>query len=220
MGFASFGDRFRSIWVKEDSYFIRILILLVVATRLLSVANLKYLTGEKTAWRKNFMDVYVVLWFLLLSAILGCSRSHEWHGWVAAYYVGELVHYRIYFLFVKGWEEPWLLSKLRRSLALALITTVQLILAYATIFRALGRIGTAGTKPVEATILAPIQALYFSTITFTTVGYGDLVPLDYTSQILVMTEVASALLTLALIVPLVLTGFAVGLHRLEAGHTD
>ena len=224
---AKLRQRISKVWAKaesgsreEESLLMRVIVTTVIATRVLSLANLKDLYDQGTPWRQNFMDLYLLLWLCGLCEMLARPTPRHWHGWIAAYYVLELCHYRVYFLFAKGWDDPWLLNKLRRSLTLALITTIQLVMAYATMFRVFARIGPPGLNPVKAALLTPTQALYFSAVTFTTVGFGDFVALDGNSQLLVMSELGAAILTLALIIPLVLTGFAGGFHRQEKAHSS
>lgn len=48
------------------------------------------------------------------------------------------------------------------------------------------------------------QSLYFSVVTFTTLGYGDIVPIGYAGQILVVFEVFLGIVTIALFIPLII----------------
>jgi hypothetical protein len=220
MIFMKYRSSIKRVWersatgaYREDSVLMRVLLTGIIATRLLSLSNLKDARAAGTRWRRNFMDCYVLGWLILLSSLLFTGAARRWQGLIAAYNVAEVVHYRVYFLLIKGWHEPWTPGRLRRSLVLALLSTVQIVIGYAIMFRTLAQIGVAGAGKSGGTLLTPIQALYFSAITFTTVGYGDLSPLDGGSQLLVITELAASLLSLAILIPLVLTGFATRLHR-------
>ncbi|MEP6715738.1 MAG: ion channel [Terriglobia bacterium] len=216
-------EQIRRVWARsdsgsylEDSLLMRTLITAVIASGLLSLSSLKEIAGKESSWRRNFMDLYVPGWLGCLLLILYLDRTpHYWTGWVAAYRVAELVHYRIYFLLVKGWDEPWLSKQLRRSLMLALLTAVQIVIAYAILFRTFARIGPPETQFSDIHVLSRSQSIYFSAITFTTAGFGDMVPLDGPSQMLIVTELAAGFITLVVLVPLVLAGFATGLHRNE-----
>lgn len=201
---------------QEESALMRLLITVVVAARFLSPANLKDVSGA-AAWQRNFMDVYVTGWLACLVVFLILpGQPATWQGWLAAYLLAEVIHYRFYFVLIKGWNEPWTEGKLRRSLVLALVNVIQIVVAFAIVFRSFGHIGPPGTRAEDAIPLDPVEAVYFSTITFGTVGFGDLIPLDSGSQILVMTEVAAGMLTLVLLIPLVLAGLAGKLHQADA----
>ena len=92
----------------------------------------------------------------------------------------------------------------------ALINIAQLVIGYAILYRSFANIGAPGACGPH--VLSPVQSLYFSMVTFATVGFGDLAPLDDFSRGLVVSEICAALMIVALIIPTVLVGIGTRLH--------
>jgi voltage-gated potassium channel len=83
--------------------------------------------------------------------------------------------------------------------AFAFLTFYSMIVVlFATLYRLLGRLDTAPTFLVDGVARDPsfVESLYFSIITLSTVGYGDIVPITYAARIVVALQVVSGILLL------------------------
>jgi hypothetical protein len=135
----------------------------------------------------TYRDVYHLARTSLL--ILGVSSSgHKWAVLVAVYFLGEIVQKAIATVFV--W--PARVIHPQRSVVVALWSYVESILAFAILYMWYQCLNVG---PLSAT-----QALYFSAVTATTVGYGEIFPKDEIGQRLVLGQlVVSALYVLIVI---------------------
>ncbi|MCG3267156.1 ion channel [Yoonia sp. I 8.24] len=90
--------------------------------------------------------------------------------------------------------EPIFLSLPNREycFAICLFCITLMILAYAEIY-----LISAGIKCSEATMQGWIDAIYFSTVTMTTLGYGDCLPITDTAKITIITQLFSGLIGIA-----------------------
>ena len=73
-----------------------------------------------------------------------------------------------------------------------------MVVLFATLYRLLGRLDTAPTFMIDGVPRDPsfVEALYFSIVTLSTVGYGDIVPLTYAARIVVALQIVSGILLL------------------------
>jgi hypothetical protein len=196
----------QSLWKEkghspnEPTLLAKLLLTLLIASQFLSPSICKYFFDSSRAGRREFMHVYVVLWLVLLSYVLRSSSPHAavvfWI--IPVWEIASLLLYRLYFVFVKSRLRPWTSSSIRRSLVLVILNIVEIIIAFAILFRCDGNI----VNPQSSIRgLSVTSALYFSLTTITTVGMGDFVPTDDPSRLLVGAEIVSGMLMLLLIVP-------------------
>ncbi|MEQ8394536.1 potassium channel family protein [Thalassobaculum sp.] len=97
--------------------------------------------------------------------------------------------------------------------AFAFLTFYSMIVVlFATLYRLLGRLDTAPTFMIDGTARDPtfVESLYFSIITLSTVGYGDIVPITYAARIVVALQVVSGIM-------LLLFGFHALMRRTSRG---
>jgi hypothetical protein len=218
--FTSYFDELKLVWssasggrLREESIVLRLTMSVLILLRLGSVANLKLLFSPASVVRRIFVEAYVVTCLLLLLSVLSMpSLAGRWVGAVCGYIVAELIVYRIYFLLVRSREEPWRQMDLRRSLLFALLNVVEVVLAFAIIYQRFGEVAPAGAKSPAA--LSSVTAVYFSFVTFTTLGFGDFTPFDDASRILVILELVSGFLLLVFLIPVLLAGLSSGVHEL------
>lgn len=163
------------------------------------------------------MDWYVPCWLLVLSVILAfVERGSPLAILAAGYEAADVAVYRVYFFLVKSGEKRWQHNRLRRTLTLAVLNLIELILAYAILFFQYGNVG-ASSGGTESLLKTPVTAFYFSLVTMATVGYGDLVPLDDSTRLLVIAEILSGVLMLVFLLPTLLSVFS---EHLQAGEHD
>ena len=213
-----FTAELRGVWssnknqpLYEESLLVRLLMTALILLRIFSLGKLKDFFVLGRPFRKFYAEAYVIVSGVALALLLKwrqlaiCQR-----GYIAAYVVGELVIYRIYFLLVKSRTEPWQLLQLRRSVILVLVNISEVVMGFAIMYQSFARIGPAGAA---ATALDSDSAVYFSIVTLTTAGFGDFVPLDPPSRLLTASELGVGILLLVLVIPALISGLTEELHR-------
>lgn len=85
-------------------------------------------------------------------------------------------------------------SSFPRSIILFLVNVFEVISIYAILYLSLGAIGYCKYKAIQK----PFEALYFSIFTFSTAGFGDIVPINRCGKILVFSEIAIGILLLVI----------------------
>jgi len=83
--------------------------------------------------------------------------------------------------------------------AFAFLTFYSMIVVlFATVYRLIGRIDDGPTFLIDGIGRDPsfVEALYFSIVTLSTVGYGDIVPLSYPARIVVSLQIVAGILLL------------------------
>ena len=195
---------------REDSLLVRAAMTVLILLRVLSLANLKYLFASDSRLRRNFSEFYVALSALILWGLLTQpQRVPRWRGFVAAYVVAEMVIYRLYFLLVKSRDDKWSAIRLRGSLVLAIVNMAEVVLGFGVMYQSFACIGMPGEGAV---ILTSSSAVYFSLVTLTTLGFGDLVPLDDPSRLLTASELVVGFVLLVFLIPVLISGLTEELH--------
>jgi hypothetical protein len=171
---------------------------------LFSLANLRRLVPHRFA--HLFMELYVLTWATYILAVLFTGLiSSRIAVIVVLYRIVDIVVYRLYFFFVKSAARPWTNEALRRSVLLALINCCEVIMAFAVVYLVRGsEIANAAGNGIRT----PMQALYFSTVTMLTVGFGDFVPATDASRGIVLLQLASVALLVLLLVPALISAFS------------
>lgn len=154
--------------------------------------------------RIDFSEMYVLSWFIVLAFLLFIPVfSSFWLFAIVGYRLIDGLNYRLCILFVDRYKSGWGLRSINRSLLLLLLNYGELIIGFAIMFLASGSIGM-GT-PVRI-ITSPGEALYFSVVTITTVGYGDIIPISPTGRTLALLEPLSGFVLVALVLAVFITG--------------
>lgn len=178
----------------------------VILTRLLSLDQAKALFGEDGG--HVFMDLYVFLFSVLVTTILFLPNHLGRLGAIIAVYrIFDIVTYRIYFLLVKSQAQPWSTSVLRRSLAIGVINFCETVVAYAILYSLSGRI-VASTTALPQQAFSAITALYYSTVTATTLGYGDYIPGDDLARMIVLSQLFTTIVFLIFVIPAMVSLFS------------
>lgn len=148
-------------------------------------------------------ELYVVVWFVL---VLSLWILHDWVTvWVAialvAYRLVDGLNYRLCIVFVDRYKQGWGLRSLNRSLILLFINYLEIVFGFAVLYLGTASIGNRGIP-----VAGRLNALYFSVVTVTTLGYGDMTPLDATGRILTATETIVGFVLVVLVMGSFLTG--------------
>ncbi len=177
----------------------------LVLSRILSLGNAKALFGKRGG--HIFMDLYVLLSGGFLSYILFAPSHLGLFGvTVCVYRIADIILYRLYFMLVKSQVELWSSDVLRRSLLIVVLNFCETVIGYAVLYLTVGRI--VGTTPVTQLSFTPTDALYFSTVTAITLGYGDYVPGDGFTRVLVVTQLCGSVLFLIFLIPALVSLFS------------
>lgn len=159
--------------------------------------------GSWGGWLAARVGFYVVLRFLFLILALLLTASGPAHGparrlldilaWaIAACAIVDILLVHTHIAFVRRSTADPL-----RTTVLALFSFAQLALAYAVLY---ALIGSQFQPPLHA-----VRAIYFSFVTVSTLGYGDIKPLDeaWLAQSMVVAELVLGLYFLAVVVAIV-----------------
>lgn len=150
-------------------------------------------------WRALFdgrAGIYVSIRFFILLALACVSPISQWHMRAIALLVTSIlildiviVHTAIAFKSI----EP---KNRLRSVFLSFFSFIQLPIAFAVFYRSLP------TNSFCPSLSTTVQALYFSFVTITTLGYGDIKPTSDASvaQILIIAEVVIGLYFIAILI--------------------
>jgi Ion channel len=141
------------------------------------------LIGNRKGNRVRFSsDAYVGVRAALLAWLLWCGWIESWVPTIAVFYfLTDIVVYVAALVFladIDGTEGPIP----ERSLLFLLVNYGEIILAFAVLHHTWGGLNVDPLNPREA--------LYFSAVTATTIGYGDISPAKPNAQLRVLAEMA------------------------------
>jgi hypothetical protein len=202
----------RQLWNENNphTYIGKSLITLLLIGPMISPSNwfiAKEEKGEAELKATRRMDWYIFLWALTLTLILRSQTPSDppgllprtWLRFVIGLPVGfrifDSVSYRLYFLFCKSSWKPW--KDARRSLAIALANLYEVVVAYGILYLLSGEICDGQQK----LLTGRLDAVYYSFVTITTLGYGDFWPAGRFARFLVMSELATGITFLVVIIP-------------------
>ena len=196
----------------ELSWVEKAFMILLVFVRSLSLVHIRgVLLSDK--WRSEFTELYVVFWLVVVLPLL--LLFYPAFGVVSlivvvGYRLVGAVNYPLCIIFVDTYSPKWRLRSLNRTLVLLILNYFEIIIGFASVYLRTQSIGYAGSlKP----IVSRIEALYFSTVTITTLGYGDLQPISSLGRILAMVETIMGILLLVLVVSTFLRGISIMRHK-------
>lgn len=176
---------------------------LLVVIRSLSLVHLcRLATNYRVA---SFLsEFYVILRFTILCLVL-FAHNHvpNWISYaVIAYCLIDGLNYRLCIIFVDRYDQNWGLRSLNRSLILLMINYSELVIGFAALFLSSGSIGNSQGN----SIILKSDALYFSVVTITTLGYGDYRPIDILGRWLCSAEAIMGLVLIVLVIGTFLSG--------------
>lgn len=159
-----------------------------------------------------FSEFYVVSWFVFLLLLLFLYPF--WYPfrpiliiWIllglVAYRTIEGLAYRLSIIFVNKYSRKRGLRSMNRSLLLFMFNYCETIIGFAIFYLATRSIGYSNCDRV---ITKPIEALYFSVVTITTLGYGDMRPISRFGQGLALLEPLLGFVMVIIVIGVFLTG--------------
>ena len=184
---------------------------LLVFIRSLSPVHLNTLFIKNQS-QSQASECYVLVCFAMLCMLLIFTPHIFWIPAIIIYRLVEGFNYRLCIIFVDKYKVGWGLRSLNRSLMLLLINYFEMIIGFALLYVYSSSI--AGYDMIA--INNSWKALYFSIVTITTLGYGDITPINTTGEILVTIETLMGFVFFVLVVSTFITGVS-GIKNLRDG---
>lgn len=139
------------------------------------------LFGKKKANVVDFSnDVWVLVRIAFLIIMLWRGSAGSWQAWLVIYLIADIFVYVSRLVFLSTIYEPTLSAE--RTLLFLLVNYFEIVLGFAFLHRVYGGLNVGS--------FCPIQALYFSFVTSTTLGYGEIVPVSSDAQLRIIIQLA------------------------------
>jgi hypothetical protein len=150
----------------------------------------------------------VIRTVLVLIVLLSPWYLKSWASFLVAFFIADIIHG------VAGGAFVWPAGAIHplRSLISAFWAYGETVLGFAVLYR---HFDCLTVKPLCAT-----QALYFSAVTATTVGYGDIVPDGLMGQRLVVTQIAVSVFFAVLFINSFMSRVGLSQDRVVAEQAD
>lgn len=178
---------------------------ILIFTRCFSLFNVKKLFKNKSI-QNIIAEFYTLSWFVVLIVLLWKPlQNHHLLFIVVGYRIIDGLNYLLCIIFVDSYNPKWGLYSLNRSVIHIFLNFFEIITGYAVFFLNTGAIGYYKQEALY-TITKPLEALYFSTATITTLGYGDFQPISTTGQMLAISEVLIGFVVVVLIIGVFISG--------------
>lgn len=147
--------------------------------------------GEgKGLHRKIFTDFYVIINLLFPCIVLFTGLSSTWIFWICVYLGIETLCALLSISFLTP-NIPSSISY-RRNLLSLFLNFLQFSLLFANFYIRYG-VGSSDNN-----VMTPIKALYLSLETFTTVGFGDIIPSNTTGYVILVLQMVLSLVFISL----------------------
>jgi len=155
--------------------------------------------------KQSFLsEMYVLSWLIVLVLmLLGFDQlGPVWCALVVVYRLIDGLNYRLCIVFVDRYQKGWGLRSLNRSLILLLVNYCEIVVGFAVLYLVTRSVGYS----LEGPLTSRIDSLYFSVITITTLGYGDISPISPLGKLLTVTETLMGFIMVVLVIGTFLTG--------------
>jgi hypothetical protein len=174
----------KRVW-NEDSYGLERIarLFLCLSQFLFPVLLIRDVFGRRgAAERKLAVEAYTVVKFLLPLIVLGMGwYRYPWVTIAVAYFLTETIIHLLHLVFLS--DVHTLAISYRRSLLLLFFHYAEVVFDFAVFYMAFNVLSRPGDMAT---------ALYFSLVTMTTVGFGDVYAANSAGQMIVMSELVVA----------------------------
>lgn len=150
-------------------------------------------------------DLYICAWFAidLLSLFVLSQSMASWMAIVLSCYRAMDIMTVLASVMVRGFIKHNPRGQGRasanRTVTLLLLNAIELSVLFAVAYATKGSF-VFTNEASRRGAATPFEALYFSVITATTLGYGDLAPIDIGTRLIAMTEVLSMFLVVIVVI--------------------
>jgi len=146
--------------------------------------------------RNQAVEAYVIIKLAIILLLLFYGNPHQlWVRAIAAYFIFDLMDHILGMIFLYKVNRREV--RPTRNLVLMILNVMELVGAFAILY--VGTDSVAYVLGSNAHLAQPIDAYYFSLVTFTTVGYGEIVPISGTGRMLVIFEIFCSFLFIAIL---------------------
>ncbi|MCJ7572535.1 MAG: potassium channel family protein [Candidatus Thermoplasmatota archaeon] len=202
----------KKIWInkypeKTERYPLSILekffMSLFIFIRSFSLVHIKDFFKEYNI-KSEISEFYVVIWLLFLIYLLYNPIICSSFLFIIVFYrLIDGLNYRLCIIFVDRYAEDWNVRSVNRSLIILMLNYFEIVIGFAILYLTTKSIGYSETNTIIST---PLEGIYFSTITLTTLGYGDLNPINSTGQLLSVIEPIFGFVLIVLVVGVIING--------------
>ncbi len=173
-------------------------VLLIIQGVSLSYLGAPFVRTER-AW-SNFRDIYLLTWLITLTILLFVWSLPQWVTvLIVSLRLVDILSYHLWIVLIDSQRSNWALASVRRSLLSAFLNFYEITTAYAIIYLSVGNI--IQNSPSKTPLHGPVQAFYYSLVTIATLGYGEFVPADDPSRVIVIAELLTEILFVIAIIP-------------------
>ncbi len=168
---------------KAPTWFIRFVMAILVLARCVSLGQI--IQGcSKEEKQNDVIDLYIVLAFSLLVICLFWIPKSTFASCAATYLMLEMLVVTLAVILVNRQTEPTVRS-IERSILLLAVGYLELIVGFAILYLSNNCIEFSSYNNL---VNSSWDALYFSTVTITTLGFGDIRPIGQVGRIFVIFE--------------------------------
>jgi len=178
-------------WLEK--FFMSILVLV----NYVSIGELKWLIKDKEP-RTQTTELWVIARLIILIILVFNSSSSVFYIFFVSYFLIEGFNKRIYIVFDETYKKEWNIRSRNRSLMLLFINYIEMIIGFACLYLSTHAIGL--TDNIGTFINDPLDAIYFSLVTITTLGYGEYIPINDVGKILISIETLAGITFLVVVV--------------------
>lgn len=137
--------------------------------------------------KNRLLEWYILFKVTILFYLLMSNTTSDIVLFVAIYFLCDVVHH----LFSRIFSN---IPGFRKNFVHLVLNMAEIVLGYALLYDHLSLIGVNGISSHN-----PLDILYFSTVTFATVGYGDIGALNSLARIIVASQISVSVLFIVII---------------------
>jgi hypothetical protein len=137
--------------------------------------------------KNRLLEWYILLKVMFLFYLLMSQTTSDFVLFVAIYFLCDVVHH----LFSRIFSH---IPGFRKNFVHLVLNMAEIVLGYALLYDHLSLIWVDGIPSHN-----PLDILYFSTVTFATVGYGDIGALNSLARIIVASQISVSVLFIVII---------------------
>lgn len=183
---------------KKDyklSWLEKFVMTVLILIKYVSLDQLKSLIKNKGKHSQS-SEIIALFQLIMLALLVFSPCDSSIYLWIVVYLLITVFGYPLYIIFVDAYDEKLILRSPNRSLMLLFINYIAIIMGFAALYIYTDAIGDTCKVPISK----PLDAIYFSSVTITTLGYGDFTPMNKVGKILVSVETIVGLIFVVLVV--------------------